>query len=297
MCCIFTLSVYRPRSLGELGACCSQRQLDRKCKPLCWRVYFCSDKNCSYKGPLYSTRGPQRGGAERAHLANASPRELPSVIGERLWAQAHLPPPSHTFPLRALGAVHPGTPCTVSLPLPTPTCKSPSAGTIREPQSVPVTPVHSDTYFTGSVEDTCALRVRLRGACEEPVIISQPTAPCPARLSHLAQEEMAASRHARPALRLSPPESQTAPGSGGGTWYTARSETKESAVSPALTHACSDCMQGVHVKANGGQTKLRETCWQPQAWSAQCVVIWVRQRLKNKSTASLHVDHRFHPSH
>ena len=95
MCCIFTLSVYRSRSLGELGACCSQRQSDRKCKPLCWRVYFCSDKICTYKGPLYSARGPQRGGAERAHLANPPPCELPSVISECLRAQAHLPPPSH----------------------------------------------------------------------------------------------------------------------------------------------------------------------------------------------------------
>ena len=162
MCCIFTLSVYRPRSLGELGACCSQRQLDRKCKPLCWRVGFCSDKNCSYKGPLYSARGPQRGGAERAHLANPPPCELPSVISECLWAQAHLPPPSHW----GHWGVHPETPCTVSLPLHTPSCRSPSAGTIRKPQSLPVTPVHSHTYFTGSVKDMCVMRVKPQGDCD-----------------------------------------------------------------------------------------------------------------------------------
>lgn len=234
---------------------------------------------------------------ERGSRESASSKRLaPWAPFCHRWVPMSPGPPATTFPhlpTEGTGGVHPGTPCTVSLPLPTPSCRSPSAGTIREPQSVPVTPAHSDTYFTGSVEDM----VWCRWGCEEPVITSQPVAPCPARLSHLAQEEMAASRHARPALRLSPPESQTAPGSGGGTWYTARSETKESTVSPALTHACSDCMQGVHVKANGGQTKLRQTCRQPQAWSAQCVVIWVRQRLKNKSTASLHADHRFHPSH
>lgn len=124
-CVVFTLSVYRPRSLGELGACWSQRQLDRKCKPLCWRVYFCSDKNCSYKGPLYSTPcGPQRGGAERAHLANASPVSSLLSSGEPMSPG----PPATTFTPSHWGhwgRFTCGTPCTVSLPLPTPTCKSP----------------------------------------------------------------------------------------------------------------------------------------------------------------------------
>ena len=104
MCHIFTLSVYRLRSLGELGACCSQRQLDRKCKPLCWRVYFCSDKNCSYKGPLYSARGPQRGGAESAP---SEPLALWAPVCHQ-WVPMSPGPPATTSPLRALGWFTPG---------------------------------------------------------------------------------------------------------------------------------------------------------------------------------------------
>lgn len=244
---------------------------------------------------LYSTRGPQRGGAESASSKRLTPWAplLSSVNAyEPRPTCHHLPTPSHW----GHWGGSPRDTLQWAFPYPLRLPESPSAGTIKKNPNLSQSLLRTLTPISLGVWRHVCARVRLRGAagaCDH----------IPARLpvphvSHLAQEEMAASRHARPALRLSPPESQTAPGSGEGHDILPDLKQRESAGSARrwrmrVATACRAFMW----RPSGGQTKLRETCWQPQAWSAQCVVIWVRQRLKNKSTASLHVDHRFHPSH
>ena len=111
---------------------------------------------------LLRTWPTERGSRESA--PSEPPRPVSSLLSS---VNAYEPRPTcHHLPTEGTGGVHPETPCTVSLPLHTPSCRSPLVGTIRKPQSHPVTPVHSDTYFIGSVKDMCVMRVRLQGACD-----------------------------------------------------------------------------------------------------------------------------------
>lgn len=228
---------------------------------------------CHFTWQVVHTEGEQR---ERKHLAGPLPCDLPSITNECLRPQAHLPPPPNW---RHWGN-SPGMPC-IQQAFPNPLCPAEVPQRVqKENPNLSQSRLYTLTTISVRVWRMGMMRVR---CYKGHAITSKPAALFPAGLSYLAQEETAAFQRAKPALGLSPPESRMAQGSGGGTWYTAQSETKESTVSPTLTHAAVIISCSTFMWRQMVDRQNCKTLQQLQVWSFQCVVILVRQHLKKKS--------------